>query len=186
VITVVSGLPRSGTSLLMQMLAAGGLPPLTDASRPADAGNPRGYFEYAPVAALARDSSWLAQADGRSVKVVVPLLEHLPPGFTYRVLLVLRDLDEVLASQAKLLSVRGHTGRSPELLRPVFLRYLEQARSWSDRRGVPRHEVVYADVLADPDGQTLAVVRFLELDLARSAMAAAVEPDLYRERWSAG
>jgi len=186
VITVVSGLPRSGTSLLMQMLAAGGMPLLVDALRPADDGNPRGYFEYAPVTGLGRDSSWVAQAEGRAVKVVAPLVEHLPPGFTYRVLLVVRDLEEVLASQAKLLSARGHAGRSPELLRPVFLRYLERARSWCDRLGVPRHEVAYADLLADPAGHALAIVRFLDLGLDFGAMAAAVEPALYRERRTTG
>src|SRR5512139_599996 len=92
-VTVVSGLPRSGTSLVMQMLAAGGMPLLADEARRPDPDNPRGYFEYAAVRAIARDAGFVALAAGRAVKVVAPLLRHLPATQSYRVLLVERRID---------------------------------------------------------------------------------------------
>src|SRR5262249_30630691 len=102
-IIIVSGLPRSGTSLMMQMLDGGGVPVLTDNIRAADTDNPRGYYEFEPVKATKRDATWLPAARGKAVKMVSQLLYHLPPGETYRVLFLERDLEEVLASQEKML-----------------------------------------------------------------------------------
>src|SRR5262245_6238620 len=98
-ITLVSGLPRSGTSLLVQMLEAGGLPILCDNLRPADEDNPRGYLEFDKVRHLERDAGWMAEAEGRALKVVSPLLYHLPRGFEYRIVFMRRDLEEILDSQ---------------------------------------------------------------------------------------
>jgi len=104
-ITIVSGLPRSGTSLMMQMLAAGGLPPLTDGERTSDESNPRGYYEYEPVKRLRTDRSWLPQAQGRVVKIIHLLLRELPVEgqFQYRVILMKRPIEEILASQRAML-----------------------------------------------------------------------------------
>ena len=77
-VIVVSGPPRSGTSLLMQMLEAGGVEPLRDDTRPADAGNPRGYYEFEAVKRLRHDHEWLQGAEGKLVKIVTPLLSMLP------------------------------------------------------------------------------------------------------------
>src|SRR5262245_12033356 len=106
-ITIVSGLPRSGTSLMMQMLQAGGLPILCDQVRAADDDNPRGYLEFEKVRQLAKDAGWMNQADGKVLKVVSLLLYHLPPGFEYRVVFMRRNLDEILRSQEKMLNRRG-------------------------------------------------------------------------------
>jgi hypothetical protein len=106
-VTIVSGLPRSGTSLLMQMLRAGGMPVLADDARPPDTDNPAGYLEYAPVLRTATDANWVAAAPGHAVKVIYALLRHLPRGFAYRVLWMRRDLDEVIASQQAMLARRG-------------------------------------------------------------------------------
>src|SRR5256885_1317813 len=94
-VTVVSGLPRSGTSMMMRMIAAGGIAPLSDHSREADEDNPLGYLELEAVKATRRDPSWLSRAPGRVVKVIHLLLKDLPPGYAYRVILMRRDLDEV-------------------------------------------------------------------------------------------
>src|SRR5438046_6429896 len=106
-ITVVSGLPRSGTSLMMQMLRAGGMPVRTDGFRKADEDNPRGYLEYEPVKRTREDSSWVSDAVGKAVKVVYLLLRDLPDGFDYRVILMRRSLREVLASQSAMLMRSG-------------------------------------------------------------------------------
>src|SRR5262249_61604387 len=106
-IVIVSGLPRSGTSLMMQMLQAGGMPLLTDALRPADADNPNGYWEYEPVKRLQQDNSWIPKAEGRAVKVVSALLPYLPPQHTYKIIFMQRPMQEVLASQTAMLERRG-------------------------------------------------------------------------------
>ena len=109
-ITIVSGLPRSGTSMMMQLLDSGGLPILTDNVRAADDDNPRGYFEFDPVKRLKTDSGWLENAEGKVVKVIVQLLPYLPETYEYKVLLMHRDLREVLKSQEIMLKRHGKTG----------------------------------------------------------------------------
>src|ERR1700726_4979370 len=107
-VTVVSGMPRSGTSLLMRMLVAGGLPALTDGHRPADHHNPRGYFEDVRARKLAHDSSWIEEARGKAVKIIYRLLPNLPPHLDYRVLFMERDLEEVFDSQQDMLRSAQH------------------------------------------------------------------------------
>src|SRR5262245_44380653 len=125
-ITIVSGLPRSGTCLMMQMLQAGGLPLLCDQVRAADEDNPRGYLEFDKVRQLAKDAGWMSQAEGKALKVVSLLLYHLPPGFEYRVLFMRRDLDEILTSQEKMLARRGESpGPDRATMRRHFERHLE-------------------------------------------------------------
>ena len=106
-ITVVSGLPRSGTSLMMQMLEAGGMETVTDGQRAPDADNPKGYYELERVKRLKEDHAWLAEAEGKALKVVSMLLYDLPADFRYRVLFMERDLDEILSSQRTMLARRG-------------------------------------------------------------------------------
>ena len=185
-ITIVSGLPRSGTSLMMQMLYAGGLPALTDRIRAADSDNPRGYFEFEQVKQIKKDRAWLADARGRVVKMVHLLLQDLPLDRQYRVIMMRRDLHEVIASQTKMLQRSGKSGAnlSAEQLIKVYESQLAAVMSWLRER--PDHfrvfELHYADLIADPHGQSLRVAKFLESGLDVRAMAAAVDPELYRNR----
>ena len=110
--TIVTGIPRSGTSLMMSILGAAGLPLLIDDERPADLSNPRGYFEYAPVKRGAADLSWLEEARGRVVKIIHALLPELPRDRTYRVVLMERPIAEVVASQDRMLAAQGPAGAS--------------------------------------------------------------------------
>ncbi len=122
-IVVVSGLPRSGTSMIMKMLEAGGLPVLTDGLRAADEDNPKGYYEVERVKGLAEetDKGWLAEARGKGIKVISYLLKSLPPQFNYRVVFIRREIEEVLASQRKMLARRGETEETPpERMRALF------------------------------------------------------------------
>ena len=107
-VTVVSGLPRSGTSMMMKMLDQAGLELVTDRLRQADEDNPKGYFEYEPVKQLARsaDRTWLDDARGKGVKIISTLLRELPAHYNYKVVFMRRDLSEILASQAKMLARR--------------------------------------------------------------------------------
>ncbi|HLA63748.1 MAG TPA: hypothetical protein VK610_04930 [Rhodothermales bacterium] len=185
-IVVVSGLPRSGTSLLMQMLAAGGLTPLTDAFRAPDDSNPRGYYEHEGVKALARDAAWVPDADGHALKVVAPLLPLLPPGPDYRVVFTDRALDEVLRSQASMLTRLGRPAARPEVIRPVFERQLAAAHAWAAAHATASLTLPYPALLADPAAAAARLADFIEAGgaapLDRPAMAATIDPALYRER----
>ena len=107
IVTVVSGLPRSGTSMMMRMLEAGGMEPVTDDLRTADEDNPKGYYEFERVKDLERDQAWLEDARGRFVKVISMLLRHLPSGHRYKIIFMRRKMEEILASQRQMLVRRG-------------------------------------------------------------------------------
>ncbi len=182
--TVVSGLPRSGTSMLMQMLAAGGLAPLTDESRAADESNPRGYYELDKVRRLVTDNRWLDEARGKALKVVAPLVPFLPQATPYRVILVERDLDEILASQTRMLERLERQGANLDAtrLRQVFSQQLRTAKRVLEAHAVPVLVLRYADILANPARAAANLAEFLEMDLDRAAIERAVDAQLYRER----
>ncbi|MFL6537689.1 MAG: sulfotransferase family protein [Chthoniobacterales bacterium] len=186
-ITVVSGLPRSGTSLMMQVLAAGGLPSLTDSVRESDENNPRGYFEFEAVKKLRLDSSWLKRAQGHAIKIIHVLLRELPTDgrFSYRVLFMQRALDEVLASQAKMLQRAGKSAADPALLVKTFTAQIAQVKEWmSGQPAFAFLEVEHQRLITQPEIVAGEVAQFLGLDLAVPTMAEAVDPALYRERQS--
>lgn len=184
-VTIVSGLPRAGTSLVMQMLGAGGLPLLVDETRPADAANPRGYCEYAPVKRLASDTAWFDRARGSAVKVVAPLLRHLPASHEVRVLLVERALDEVIASQEAMLAHRGAAGAgglAPDRLAEIYAAQLDEARRGLAAACRPTLDLSHAALLRDAAPVAAAIDAFLDGGLDREAMARAVDPLLHRQR----
>ncbi len=184
-VTVVSGLPRSGTSLMMQALAAGGLPALTDAQREADEDNPRGYFELESVKQISSDDSFLDGAPGKAVKLIHALVTHLPDRHDYRVIMMRRDLDEVLRSQSKMLDRSDRSGANldPETLKETYRQQMDRACSWLDQRdNVRRLDVEYTALIDDPATEMERINRFLGGDLDPEAMAGAVDPTLYRNR----
>ena len=137
-IVVVSGLPRSGTSLAMQMLHAGGLECVTDGLRTSDTDNPRGYFEFERVKALKQDKGWLDDAAGKAVKIIHLLLTELPDDRPYRVVFMRRDLREVVKSQSTMLARSGRAGGGlpPERLMAVYQQQLKAVEQWLDRKSV--------------------------------------------------
>ena len=185
-IVVVSGLPRSGTSMLMKMLDAGGLPVVTNGQRKADEDNPKGYFEVERIKSLARESdrSWLAEARGKGIKVISYLLRSLPGQFNYRVIFIRRDVEEVLASQKKMLTRRGETDDTPpERMRELFEKDVRRAQQLLGHD--PQFEVLevrYTAVLARPHEEARRIAGFVGGGLDVEAMAAAVNPQLYRNR----
>ena len=184
-IAVVTGLPRSGTSLMMQMLAAGGMPVLADERRPADAGNPRGYLEFEPVKRTRQDTSWIAEAPGKAVKVVHALLDALPTGPQYRVLFIRRDLDEVLASQAALLGQLNRSGSAipRERLAAALAAQLSRARAWLEQQpNVRVLDIEHRALILNPPDVAARVNQFLGGGLDEGRMSAVVDPALYRHR----
>ncbi|MFN2137873.1 MAG: sulfotransferase [Candidatus Promineifilaceae bacterium] len=188
-IIVVSGLPRSGTSMLMKMLDAGGVPPLTDNIRTADEDNPKGYYEFERVKALDKgDTAWVADAHGKSVKVISALLKHLPADQSYRVVYVRRNMDEILASQRKMLVRRGEDPDKIDdaQMAALFEKHVQQVESWL--RQQPNFQVLYvhySDILADPEKESLRINEFLGGGWNVEKMAEVVDPNLYRNRQDA-
>lgn len=181
---IVSGLPRSGTSLMMQMLSLGGLPLLTDSHRPPDESNPRGYFEYAPVKRMhLGETAWLSQAGGRGVKIVSALLPMLPPNVVGRVIFMQRDLDEVVRSQRAMLQRLNKPIPVTDALRDEYATHLTTIRDWlKTRPTLSVLEVSFTELVCAPHHQTPIIADFLGMKLDIAAMSSAVDPALYRER----
>ena len=182
-IFVVSGLPRSGTSMMMQMLAEGGAPMLTDSNRKADVNNPKGYMEYEKVKSLHLDQAWLDEAQGQTVKIVAPLLHFLPEKFGYKVVLMERDLGEVITSQQKMLGKDTRKDALPMSLFTAYKNQLNKVEGWSDSQ--PKVQVLkvqYSNVIENPLEEAERIAAFLGIDLNVEKMAAVVDPTLYRNR----
>ncbi len=183
-ITIVSGLPRAGTSMMMQMLSAGGVTALVDGHRPADANNEKGYFEDVRARGLQRDAAWLPEARGKAVKIVAQLLGSLPadPANSYGVVFMLRDLNEVVASQRDLLAAQGKaSARMPDtLLKQTFITQMQRIRKILAIRKIPVLYVEHRDCLQAPAAVAARVNAFLGGGLDAAAMAGAVAPALYR------
>jgi hypothetical protein len=182
-ITVVSGLPRSGTSLMMQMLHAGGLPALSDGAREPDVDNPRGYYELEAVKRTKQDPSWLNGAHGKVVKMVHLLLPDLPADRNYRILFMRRDIAEVLASQRKMLERQNKRGAAigDAQLTRLFEDQLAKVTRWmGSQPNVSSLDVHYKKLIEDPATQAASLNAFLGGGLDETAMAAAVDPSLYR------
>jgi len=183
-ITIVSGVPRSGTSMMMRMLEAGGMPVLVDKLRPPDADNPQGYYEFEAVKRLQTDATFLAQATGKAVKVISALLYTLPQDYRYKILFMQRHLDEVLASQRTMLH-RGGKPVSPDeaIMAQRFTQHIREVMTWlAQQAHMQVLTVNYNAVLAEPRAQARAVQQFLDRQLQVDRMVAVVEHQLYRNR----
>lgn len=184
-VIVVSGLPRSGTSMMMRMLAAGGLSILTDEQRRPDDDNPNGYFELEVVKHLREGSSaWLKEANGKVVKVISSLLEFLPGEYRYKIVFMERDFQETLASQKKMLDHRGQESRlSDEEMAQQFQTHLAAMKPWLVRQ--PNMDVLYVNyntLMAEPEPLCDRIVSFLGLPLDLAQMLAVPDKQLYRNR----
>lgn len=186
-IVVVSGLPRSGTSMMMRMLVAGGVPALVDGVREADVSNPNGYFEFEPVKGLDKDGdlTWLPGARGKAVKIISQLLTWLPERYDYRVVFMHRDLDEVLASQTAMLERRGEAAAEDDAarVRQLYAAHLGQVERFMAARACFRVlPIRYREAIADPAAAAAQVAALVGRPLDQTAMARAVDGSLYRNR----
>jgi tetratricopeptide (TPR) repeat protein len=185
-VIVVTGLPRSGTSMLMQMLAAGGMDVLSDGLREADEDNPRGYFEFEPVKNLLIDSTWMFEGRGRVIKIIAPLLTALPPGLPCRVILCERDLDEVLDSQDRMLERRNSrvpTSERRRMLKDEYARMVDRIKAMLARRPYTQLLAIeHRKVISDPLVAVERMNKFLGGGLDIAKMAAAIDPTLHRNQ----
>lgn len=185
-ITVVSGLPRSGTSMMMKVLEAGGLPPVTDNIRTADTDNPKGYYEFERVKKLPTgDVAWLPEAQGKVVKIIAALLIHLPATYSYRVVFMQRTMPEVLASQREMLVRRGEDPNKvgDEQLARLYEKHLVQVNTWiSSQPNVARININYNQILENPRPHLERINQFLDNSLDLEKMSQVIDPALYRQR----
>jgi len=183
-ITVVSGLPRSGTSMLMQMLNAGGIDPLTDGERVANEDNPKGYFEYTSVKNIKKDARWLEEAKGKSVKIIAQLLniaiQH--KKYNYRVIFVERDMREILESQTKMLKRSGgyKSPLSDDQLANAYNRQLNSLKRILAIHKTPVLFLNYKDSIKNPLKTAEKINDFMGGLLDANAMAESVDSKLYR------
>lgn len=185
-VVVVSGLPRSGTSMVMSMLQAGGLPLVTDEARAADEDNPKGYFEFEKIKDLAEmdDKSWLRDARGKAIKIISHLLKELPEDNYYRIIFARRDLEEIIASQNIMLDHQSESNpvddaKAIELYRKhlVNVRFLVRRKP-----NLEMIELTYGDTLSDPRASAERINSFLGGNLNTEQMSAIVDERLYRNR----
>jgi hypothetical protein len=186
-ILIVSGLPRSGTSLMMQMLENGGVEVVTDGIRSADADNPKGYYEFEQVKTIRRDASWLPATRGKAFKMVSQLLYDLPPSETYRIVFMERDLEETLLSQEKMLTRLGRIAAPREQMKRALTLHLERLHEWLSLQGNMEVLLVrYNDLVGQPCEQTGRVGEFIGGSLDVEAMVKTVDLSLYRNRKTSG
>lgn len=185
-ILIVSGLPRSGTSLMMSMLAAGGMEVLTDHLRAPDDDNPVGYFELEAVKRLHKgDRSWLERSNGKAVKVISTLLPYLPDGYRYRIIFMRRAIAEVLASQRKMLINRGENPDkvSDDQMAEIFEMDLQESERWINSQAhATRIDIDYEQLIANPGPLVAEINKFLGGGLDEDKMLGVIDPSLYRQR----
>ena len=185
-IIVVSGLPRSGTSMMMQILQAGGLEIMTDQQRTADDDNPKGYYEFERVKKMKDgDNKWVKDARGKVVKVISALLEFLPAGHSYKVIFMHRKMDEILASQKQMLVRRSEPTdkASDATLADLFSRHLQKIEAWlAGQSNIEVLYIQYDEFLSNPGPHIDSLVAFLGLPLDSQAMASVPDQKLYRQR----
>ena len=184
-ITIVSGLPRSGTSMMMQMLVGGGLEPFTDDKRKADSDNPRGYIEHEKATRIAADHSWIPEVRGGVFKLVAQLLVHLPKGERYKVVFMDRDLREIVKSQKVMLDRLGREGgrlTDSRMMQTLDAQLSAVERMLSRRDEIQVLFVDYDDVLSDPGREAGRIAEFVGGDLDAEAMSEAVDGSLRRQQ----
>jgi LPS sulfotransferase NodH len=185
-VIIVSGLPRSGTSMMMKVLAAGGLEVLTDNLRSPDENNPKGYYEFERVKKMPDgDLAWVKEARGKVVKIISALLQYLPLEYNYKIIFMRRNIDEILASQRQMLIRAGKpdSQNGDQQMAELFSKHLRQVEMWLANQ--PKMEVLYIsynETLRDPSANIARVNQFLDVKLKIPAMEAVIDPNLYRER----
>jgi len=187
-VVVVSGLPRSGTSMMMKILAEGGLPIVSDEEREADEDNPNGYFEI-ELSKKLKDGeiNWIYDAQGKVVKVISYLLEFMPDDLNYDVIFMDREISEILASQKKMLLRRNESSTiSDHEMESQFRDHLKAVKYWIARKPNMRVKFVkYSEMVNEPNELCLELAEFLEKTMNVGAMSAVPNQSLYRNRSAA-
>ena len=183
-ITIVSGLPRSGTSMMMQILERGGLEAMTDNIRKADKDNPKGYYEFEKVKEIDKDTSWLFDCKNKVVKMVSMLLFDLPDTQKYRIVFMERNMDEILASQKKMLErLNKEDEATDEEIRTGYIKHLTKVRNWlENKKNFQVLYVSYNNIIKEPDVHIKQLNKFFDKQLDEGEMLKVIDKSLYRQR----
>jgi len=184
-ITVVSGLPRSGTSLMSMMLEAGGMTVLTDNIRTADHDNPKGYYEFERVKKMPEgDFEWLEDTKGKAVKVIAVLLQHLPAKYQYKVIYMHRNIDEIIKSQNKMLVNLGKPLHNDDILiKKLLMKHSGSSRNWLDKQNnIEVLDIDYNQLIINPVACLSEINKLLDFSLSIEKMQQSIDQKLYRNR----
>lgn len=184
-IIVVTGLPRSGTSLMMQLLNIIGIPIFTDNKRHPDQSNPKGYFEHELVKNIEKDSTWMDKTKGKVIKIVIPLLFFLPKNYSYKVIVMKRNINEIIKSQNKMLIKENSNINpiEPDRLHQIFENQLKQTISWLNKKSnVKSINISYANMINELAVELKKVNSFLNINISKSQANSVIEKNLYRSR----
>lgn len=179
-ILIITGLPRSGTSLMMQIIAKTEIPVLTDGNREKDINNPEGYYELDAVKSIVIDNSFLNDANGKAIKIVAPLPIYLDRQHSYRVIFMRREMDEILRSQEKML-IKDQTSER-EKYRTIYEFHLKKTYTFFHENKIPFVDVNYNNLVADPETELQKLIDFCQLTAPLEVLVKIVNPDLYRNR----
>jgi len=179
-ITIVTGLPRSGTSLMMQLINRTTIPVLSDGIREKDSNNPEGYYELEAVKGIVKDNSFLKEAVGKVVKIVAPLPQFLDTSLAYRVIFMRREIEEILRSQEKMLNKDQTSDR--EKFRTIYEMHLKKTYLFFETNKIPYIDVYYKELIANPEKEVKRIIEFLEIKASWEDLANAVNPKLYRNK----
>jgi hypothetical protein len=179
-ITIVTGLPRSGTSLMMQIMENTSLPILSDGLREKDINNPEGYYELEAVKGIVKDNSFLKDANGKVIKIVTPLPLFLDKSLNYRVLFMRRDLEEILRSQEKMLGKDQSSER--EKFKTIYELHLKKTYTFFEANAIPYIDVWYKELISNTEVELKRIIEFLQLSTNWEDLAVAVHPELYRTK----
>ncbi|KAA3617743.1 MAG: sulfotransferase family protein [Calditrichaeota bacterium] len=183
-ITIVSGLPRSGTSMMMKVLQKGGMTLVYDDLRVADNDNPNGYFEYAKVKNLKEDNSWLFDAQGQAIKILFNFLYFLPQKYKFKIIFMQRNMQEILASQNKMLLRSGKSiGQDNRQFEILFNSEIIKCKDWlKNQKNIDTINVSYNQIMETPFPICQSINNFLEKSLNLDGMVNAIDKSLYRNK----
>ena len=185
-IIVVTGLPRSGTSLMMQILQSLQIKLFTDNHRSADESNPKGYFEHQWVKTIEKDNSWLTDVKGKAIKIVSPLIKYLPVDLNYKIIFMNRDLDEIIQSQERMLTENNKKddATNSEELKQIFLKDLKQSKDWIHTQLHSEVlEILHSKLLKNPETELEKIKSFLKIDINTTLILKVIDKNLYRSKF---
>jgi len=180
IITLVTGLPRSGTSLMMQLLDKSSIPVLSDGLREKDINNPEGYYELEAVKGIVRDNSFLQNAKGKAIKIVAPLPQFIDKTLNYRVIFMRREIEEILCSQEKMLNKDQSSER--EKFRTIYEIHIKKTHQFFEQNKIPFIDVWYKELISNTETEIKKIIEFLNLDQDWEELANVVNPELYRNK----
>ncbi len=182
IITIVTGLPRSGTSLMMQILNKSELDIFSDGIRQKDISNPEGYYELEAVKGIVRDNSFLKNALGKVVKIVAPLPIYMDKSLSYRVIFMRREIDEVLKSQEKMLNKDQVSER--EKFRTIYEMHLKKTYSFFYANNISFIDIQHKALLYDSENEIMKIKEFLNLKSPVQDLVSAIKLELHRNKLS--